>query len=181
MLDIEAVKASHVAAQDLLPLVVGEVLEEIVHHGPGLGKRRLWMRIVRAEGDAVDPDHVAVLDADRILLEAYEHVAPEEVTRQLVTLEPDPIRTFALRRLRIQIVHPVEEIGDPPELAFDRAHPQPFVALEDTAEDQVTQRQSLPVIGRGQGRRSEVAPNPFSPRPMTADVQADGDIEVLRR
>src|SRR5262245_52663720 len=83
----ESVDTRSIAADDLRLLVLGHARQDLGQDLARLGERRLAVRIVRAPHHVVDADHVAQADADRVLLEAQDDIAMEEVAGLHAVLE----------------------------------------------------------------------------------------------
>jgi len=93
--------------------------------------------IVGAPHDVVDPDCVSQANTDRILLEAQEDIAVEEVARPHVILEAVERLLVALA---VRVVHGGEDVRSPGELEFHDGELESGVALEDPGEDHVAHR-----------------------------------------
>ena len=111
--DVEGVHARGVAADDLRLLVVRHARQDLGQDLPGLGEGGLAVGVVGAPHHVVDADHVAQADADRVLLEAQEDVAVEEVARAHVVLEA--VERLAVA-LAVRVVHGGEHVRRPGQL-----------------------------------------------------------------
>src|SRR6266702_4971106 len=96
-----------------------------------VGPVAVGVRVVDLDADAVDPDLVAVLDAEFILDVAAPEVLFEQVARPgvevdgLVVAVPLP-----------DLVHPLPDVGEPADAAFRQHELEPRVLLELPGEDE---------------------------------------------
>jgi len=137
--------------------------------------------IVGAPHHVVDADHVAQADADRVLLEAQEDVAVEEVAGARVTLEAVERLLVALA---VRVVHGGEDVRRPGQLELHDGEAERWVALEDPGEDHVAHRLGgVEGLGGPAGRVAERALTRSADLalPPGGGVQAERHREALRR
>ena len=91
------------------------------------------MGVIRAPEQVVDPDVMAKLYPQLVLLEPDEDVAAEEVAGQGVSLEPVAVDPHG--PLQVEVVHPAHEVGGPGDLELHHAHLQLGVTLEYARKD----------------------------------------------
>src|ERR1700730_12976712 len=146
-----------IVGSDLAPVPFGDagedVLEEILRLRPG----RLGMREVAPPPNGLDPDMLARLDAEIVLHELDEHIAPPVIARQHALAGFPALGEH--RPLAIGKVHLLQPMGDPRRLVLDRADLQPWVAIEHTGEQHRRQRVSYPMVGgraAGPGQLTDV-------------------------
>ena len=110
-----ACTAWRVLPEDLALVLFAERREPLVGQGFGVGPGRLRVRVVARPHDVVDPDVVALAQADRVLHEGAEHLPAEVEARWLLQLALRPVPV-----LLPQVVGVVLEERDPADLALDR-------------------------------------------------------------
>ena len=76
---VQTVYASCVAAYDLGLFLFRTVAQDFREYFPASGERGLYMRVVGAPQEVVDPFYMSVSYTHRVLLEADEHVLVKEV------------------------------------------------------------------------------------------------------
>src|SRR5262249_3821368 len=86
-----------------------------------------------APEQVINPNVVAELDAEIILLEADEDVLAEEIAGERASLKPFPSHTHG--PLGVELVHSAHEVRRPSNLELDGPHFKPGIALEDPGED----------------------------------------------
>src|SRR5262249_56735495 len=101
-------------------------------------------------------------DSHRVLLEAEDDVAMEEVARAHTVREAIDRLLVALA---IRVVHRVEQVGSPRQLELHDGQREPRIALEDAGKDHVAQRG-----GRSEGLGGAAARVPQRLRSTPADL-----------
>src|SRR5919198_652714 len=130
---LEMIQPGGVLAGNLHSLLVRNILEDVRHDLTGFGKRRLGVRIVRSPHQVLDADVRPQLDAEVVLLEADEDIAPEEIAGEQAVLEALPCDAHGA--LGVDVVHARHEVRGPSDLKLDRPHLELGIALKAPGED----------------------------------------------
>src|SRR5215471_5439390 len=99
---IKVIQAGSIAPNNLRVFVLGHSGQDLRQNLLGLWERGLTMRIIGAPHHVVHANKVPQADADRILLEAQEHIAMEKVTGTPAIFES--IDSF-LMAFAVSVVH----------------------------------------------------------------------------
>src|SRR5579862_3327189 len=173
----ESIELGAVLPEDLFLVLVTELGEPLVGQALGVRPRGLGVRIVAGPHEVVDPDVVAFAEADRILHEGPEHLAPEIEARRLLQLALGPVPV-----LLPQVVGVVLEEGDPADLTLDGDELQVRVALHHEAVDQLRDRLGHRELAHDQSGhepgRAFVDARHRCSRTPPADVQADRETDL---
>ncbi len=139
------------------------------------------MRVVRAPDRALREVRPGLADQSRpddVLLEAHR-----DLPREILT-GPQAERGGGIGRpLALLAVHPLHEIGEPAHVALTEGDPQPRVALQRPAEDDLGQAAEHAAHRRtGEVRLGgAVQVGRVGRAGLVADVAADGQARLLRR